>query len=219
MFADGPGPRRPNDRGVSPLWIIGVVLVVIAVWNEFEQHKARKLRPAVSAEPTRLRIIDEEPIGEAPRAPVVPQGRPTYRPAPAAAPAAAAPTAPPPRVQTLYLCKSYGGSMFWSKTICHQLRATIDRIAKVPGALPFDEQVAIARGEAQAAAALAQPPPLPGVVRDRPARQSKTLECRVLDEQIQRIDAAARQPQPGYAQDSLKDQRMRARSRQAQLRC
>lgn len=44
-------------------------------------------------------------------------------------------------------------------------------------------------------------------------------ECSYLSSQIAAIDAAARQPLPGYEQDRLKDQRRRARDRQFALRC
>lgn len=44
-------------------------------------------------------------------------------------------------------------------------------------------------------------------------------ECPQLNALIASIDAAARQPLPGYEQDRLKDQRMHARSRQSALHC
>ncbi|MEZ2296261.1 DUF4124 domain-containing protein [Variovorax sp. RCC_210] len=48
---------------------------------------------------------------------------------------------------------------------------------------------------------------------------ASTSECASLNALIASIDAAARQPQPAFEQDRLKDQRKRARDRQFALRC
>lgn len=48
---------------------------------------------------------------------------------------------------------------------------------------------------------------------------ASTSECAYLNALIASIDAAARQPQPAFEQDRLKDQRRRARDRQFALRC
>ena len=48
---------------------------------------------------------------------------------------------------------------------------------------------------------------------------SSSTECAQLNALIASIDAAARQPQPAFEQDRLKDQRRRARDRQFALRC
>ena len=48
---------------------------------------------------------------------------------------------------------------------------------------------------------------------------SSSTECAQLNALIASIDAAARQPQSGFEQDRLKDQRRRARDRQFALRC
>lgn len=49
---------------------------------------------------------------------------------------------------TIYRCKSYQGSVFWSAAHCSRHRALIERIAKVPSTLPFEQQVALARADA-----------------------------------------------------------------------
>jgi hypothetical protein len=198
-----------------------VALVIVVSWYQFERYQAKKLRQAAATEPTRRLILGDRPMSESierveqTQSGVLARGTESNVPAVRQLPH---PVAAPPRVETLYLCKSYGGGMFWSKTICHQLRATIDRIATVPGALPFEQQVAIAQGEAQAAAALARPPAIPAPAL-RSTQAPTSAECGLLENLVREIDAAARQPQPAYRQDSLKDQRLRARSRQAQLRC
>lgn len=48
---------------------------------------------------------------------------------------------------------------------------------------------------------------------------SSSTECAQLNVLIASIDAAARQPQSGFEQDRLKDQRRRARDRQFALHC
>jgi len=48
---------------------------------------------------------------------------------------------------------------------------------------------------------------------------SAGTECADLNARIATIDAAARQPQPGFEQDRLKEQRKRARDRQFVLHC
>lgn len=48
---------------------------------------------------------------------------------------------------------------------------------------------------------------------------STVAGCAQLNALIAAIDAAARQPQPGFEQDRLKDPRRRARDRQFVLRC
>ena len=48
---------------------------------------------------------------------------------------------------------------------------------------------------------------------------ASVMECAQLNALVASIDAMARQPQPGFEQDRLRDQRKRARDRQFALRC
>ena len=48
---------------------------------------------------------------------------------------------------------------------------------------------------------------------------SAGTECADLNALIATIDAAARQPQPGFEQDRLRDERKRARDQQFALHC
>jgi hypothetical protein len=51
---------------------------------------------------------------------------------------------------TIYRCRRYDGSVFWSDLHCGRHRgALIERIAKVPADLPFDQQVRLAREQAR----------------------------------------------------------------------
>ena len=63
---------------------------------------------------------------------------------------APAPTTPRDAIVTIYLCEAYNGGTFWSSANCHQHRALIDSMVSVPSSLPFDQQVALAEGEASA---------------------------------------------------------------------
>ena len=51
---------------------------------------------------------------------------------------------------TIYQCKSYGGSIFWSQAHCQQHKALIERMASVPDGMPFQQQVDLASREANA---------------------------------------------------------------------
>ena len=55
---------------------------------------------------------------------------------------------------TVYLCKSYGGGLFWSNTHCRQHNALIDRMESVPSGLPFNQQVEIATSQSDVARSL-----------------------------------------------------------------
>ena len=48
---------------------------------------------------------------------------------------------------------------------------------------------------------------------------SKSAECGALEQEIQALDSAARQPLSGYEQDRLRAAKTRARSRQFEIRC
>ncbi|MDO8720294.1 MAG: hypothetical protein Q7K20_15090 [Polaromonas sp.] len=52
---------------------------------------------------------------------------------------------------TIYHCKGYDGGTFWADTTCSKHKALIDRIANVPSGMSWDQQVAIAEGQRQAA--------------------------------------------------------------------
>lgn len=117
---------------------------------------------------------------------------------------------------TLYLCKAYGGGMFWSTAPCSTQQATIERMVSVPDDMPFEQQVQLGNQAAAEGARLTAPPP---PAAQGAARQEGSDECKLLDERIQRLDALARQPQSGATQDWIAERRRAARSRQFQLRC
>lgn len=213
MHADGPRPKPFKDSSFNPLWIVGLGLVALSLWQLYERSKGRPTPPEPRPAATQ-RVTpppDVAPLRSQP--PLTQPLRPAYRePEPP-------PREGPPERTTIYLCKSYGGGMFWSTALCSVQRATIDRIAIVPGGLPFEQQVTIAEGERTEAAKLYAPPPAPTVTRRNHQTVDKSAECQALEESIRQLDARARQPQTGYTQDWIRNERMKARSRQAALRC
>jgi hypothetical protein len=77
-----------------------------------------------------------------------PPGQPARGSARPLAPQAGAPPAAETGAQatpgTIYRCKSYSGSLFWSEAHCSQHRSLVDRIASVPPGLPFQQRVDLA---------------------------------------------------------------------------
>jgi hypothetical protein len=121
---------------------------------------------------------------------------------------------------SVYLCKSYSGSTFWSKAHCREHNALIDWIVSVPDSLPWEQQVQLAEQDRarRAAAATAQQNAVIQQRQDNGAA-SRQAECASLDAQIARYDAMARQPQSGQMQDWTTEQKRKARNRQFALKC
>lgn len=213
MYADGPRPKPFKDSAFNPLWIVGLGLVALSLWLLYERSKGHPTAPKPRPAATRRVAPPPDVAPSLSQLPLTQPLRPAYRePQPVL-------REPLPERTTIYLCKSYGGGMFWSTALCSNQRATIDRIANVPGGLPFEQQVAIAEGERTEAAKLYAPPPAPTVTRGNHQIVDKSAECQALEESIRQLDAMARQPQTGYTQDWIRNERMKARSRQAALRC
>jgi hypothetical protein len=126
---------------------------------------------------------------------------------------------------TLYLCKSYGGGLFWSGGHCRDRQALIERIASVPDGLPFQQQVELAeQGRAEAQRLTAPPPPNFGTTTTTtqiitPGQRPASVECPALAQEILQYEQMARQPQSGQMQDWLTSRKRAARDRQFQLRC
>lgn len=218
MFTDELSPFRPNPESRTGLLVSVSVLVgalggyAFSEWRHAPALSAIRTapvsRPALSAAPSP--VLTELQGGDA-------------RPRLVAAPAPPSPVerrVPTPERSTLYLCKAYSGGSFWSSTSCQAQRATIDRIATVPGHLPFEQQVAIANGEAQEAAALYAATGV-GVTAGNTGGNSSphAAECAAFDEALRNHDAAARMPQSGQVQDGLRQQRMRLLSFRAARGC
>lgn len=223
MFTDEPSPFKPRAQSAGPL--AAFVLVIFAglgaytyvsrvtAHNEAAADLSRKLSkpaagPANLSDPpstigqrqTNARVITR-PEAIASRA------EPSHRDSSSRT--------------TIYFCKAYTGGTFWSDTTCSAQRATIDRMTTVSAALPFDRQVAIARGEAQEAALLYEPLQPVGAAATpftAPARD-RTAVCDVYDQHVRDLDAEARRPLPAFRQDQIRADRMNAMSARWRERC
>lgn len=122
---------------------------------------------------------------------------------------------------TIYLCKSYAGGTFWSDMACGLQRATVDRMTSVPASLSFQQQVAIARGEAQEAARLYEPPqPVSAAATEfAAAPRGRPSICDVYDRQVRDLDAEARHPLPAFRQDQIRVDRMNVVTARVRDRC
>ena len=207
---------RPLFGSPPPSYGIGVIIVVafVAVAGSYlladrfngrtVKEKAAPRQPATPAT-TRSEVVAPQPN-------VPPRGQTDpVQPAPA-------PVSP---TTTVYLCKAYAGGTFWSDTICHTQRATIDRVATVPSHLPFDQQVAIAQQQANEAAPLyaVVPNGAPARIGPTNAPIAASYECEALRRQIVELDQSARSPQSGQMQDWIRERRMTVQARMNMLRC
>lgn len=117
---------------------------------------------------------------------------------------------------TVYLCRAYNDSTFWSQAHCGQHHALIERIVSVPAGLPFEQQVHLGEQQRRAAVPTVYNPP---VQVSGQTADSTSLECKALDAEVDRFDVQARQPQSGQMQDWIRGRRQAARDRQFALHC
>lgn len=210
MHADNPWPR-PDEREMNPLWIAACILAVLFVGYQIAVRYLPSRKPPAADRPPATAA--PSPLAPAPRS-LPPATRDGVQEATPPA------TEPAPPTREIYLCKGYGGGMFWSSAICSTQRATIDRIVTVPTSLSWDQQVQFAEGRRQEAQALYEVPQhSPAAIGSVSPGSARPTECHALEMRIQQLDAMARQPQSGATQDWIRGERQVTRSRQAALRC
>jgi hypothetical protein len=207
MFTDEPPAFRPEPESMWP-WVAAIVLAVafglyfytdqVAKHNLAATRAANFRKPQPVANPTAPPIFENEVVS-----PTVVE-RPVVR----------ALTA------TIYLCKGYSGGTFWSNAVCSSQRATIDRMTTVPADLSFDQQVAIASGQAQEAAQFysAQSTGGPSGI-GASSGPTHSMECASLIELTKDLDASALRPQDAVIQDRIRRQRMDVMSERAARHC
>lgn len=142
MWADDQEPFGPPKRSWSPWWT--AVAVLLGVWvgfllaggsvasllgNHLWQGKTTSHQASARSQDERSRSAVRV------AAPIAPP-RETAAPAQPSVPSAHPAADRPLTTRQLFLCKDYAGGMFWSSAACSTQRATIDRIATVPGQLP-----------------------------------------------------------------------------------
>ncbi|AOW11523.1 hypothetical protein LPB72_22535 [Hydrogenophaga crassostreae] len=121
---------------------------------------------------------------------------------------------------TIYRCKGFSGTVFWSSTHCNQKDALIDRVVTVPRGLSLQQQIRVAeRSVPRTAPPVAAPSTRRAAQPAASAVSRREVECTTLDESIRQIDARARQPISAPEQDRLRERRRAARDRQFALRC
>lgn len=223
MFTDEPSPFRPRSDSGWP-----VPALVLAVFASFALYTYVSRVPAHSEAPKIRSHTVPSPAAE----PVVPTNQldaNTQRrvtPPVTPSPGLMAPRAAPSDVTldartTIYLCRGYTGGTFWSDRTCGTQRATIDRMMTVPASIPFDQQVAIARGDAREAARLYESPQPVSAAAIEPAQptQNRPSICAIYDQQVRDLDAEARRPLPAFRQDQIRADRMNVMSARARERC
>lgn len=227
MYTEDPWPR-PRNREINPLWIAVAILAALFIGYQLAKPRAPlkteaapqamppeppapvvlpTVTPSVAEMRARERAVEEQ-LREAARRAAQARDTGQYS------------TSAPPAYREIYLCKGYGGGMFWSSAICSTQRATIDRIVTVPANMPWDQQVQLAEGRRQEVQQLyAQPRSVPLDAGNASPGSARPAECQALEMRIQQLDSMARQPQSGYTQDWIRNERQQTRSRQAALRC
>lgn len=113
----------------------------------------------------------------------------------------------------IYLCKDFQDRLTWESVPCSANGRFMDRIARVPAHVSWDEQVAIARQQRDKANAIAAEQVVPVPTRSNSAEPSA---CRFLEERIKALDAECRVNACGM--DQLDRVRF-ARDQQFRIRC
>jgi hypothetical protein len=121
--------------------------------------------------------------------------------------------------ETIYLCTAYSGGMFWSSSPCGPQKAVLDRTVSVPDGLSWDDKVKMGEDVWAQARKLTAPPVQAAPPQQQSAQVNRQAECASLAATISNLDSQARQPQSGYMQDWIRQQRRTASDRRYQLQC
>ena len=228
MFTDEPSPFGPSAQSN---WAVATLVVsvfaLLGLYTYFSRFAdPRDARTEVPGTSTRqiVNSIPEANLERSPSGSTVAQKELTIPTAPnpeAAAPPVTSHALSAPTRTTIYLCKAYSGGSFWSDKTCGTQRATIDRMTSVPASLPFEQQVAIARGEAQEAAKLYEQPhsTRAAAIESAPRDFRRSSICDLYDQQVRDLDAEARRPLHAIRQDQIRTDRMNVMSARARERC
>lgn len=123
-----------------------------------------------------------------------------------------------PSSREIYLCKDVHGNLTWESVSCSVNGRFIDRIARVPTNVSWDEQVAIARQQRDRAHAIATEQVVPVATRSTGSK-SNAGECQALEERVNWLDSLGRIGGGGYTMDWIRDERRKARDRQFRIGC
>ena len=118
----------------------------------------------------------------------------------------------------IYLCKDHYERLTWESVACSANGRFMDRIARVPAHLSWEEQVAVARQQRDRAHAIANEQ-IVSVAPRATGGKANTSECQSLDERVNWLDSLGRIGGGGYAMDWIREQRRLARDRQFRIGC
>lgn len=127
----------------------------------------------------------------------------------------------PPSMQTVYLCRSKsGGGMFWTSEHCHQANAWVERTESVPKNMSWEGQLAMAKAQRDAAAAMFKPPQQTYAQQNtqQPVASNKQT-CAALDQRVKDLDSMGRAGSRYYDLNWVRSERKIARDEQFRLRC
>lgn len=117
----------------------------------------------------------------------------------------------------VYLCKDFQDRLTWESVPCSANGRFMDRIARVPAHVSWEEQVAIARQQRDKAHAIAAEQVVPVASR---SASSTPSECQMLEQQIRVLDAECRVNACGMKKlDDVRAARKEARDRQFRISC
>jgi hypothetical protein len=119
---------------------------------------------------------------------------------------------------SIYLCKTYGGALFWSQDHCNVHRALIDRIVSVPDSLPFDQQVQLAQQQRHPGAGVPGNQSSNAAVQPAPAA-NQNADCKSLEARDRQLSGMARQPQSTTSRDAIRREQDRVSEQRASVRC
>ena len=121
-------------------------------------------------------------------------------------------------MREIYLCKDIYDRLTWESVPCSANGRYMDRIARVPANVPWDEQVAIARQQRDKAHAIAAEQLVPVASRSAGVK-ANAGECQALDERVNWLDSLGRIGGGGYTMDWIREERRKARDRQFRIGC
>ncbi len=120
---------------------------------------------------------------------------------------------------TIYECRAYNGSSFYSSNRCSQHNALGVLNHSVPDGLPFDQQVAVVRAVKAKEQARIREYEARWIAPSSSGEHNKALRCERLDQAIAAKDAALRQPHSAQRGDQLTAKRRWLMDQRYALRC
>lgn len=117
------------------------------------------------------------------------------------------------QTKEIFLCRAAPGRLYWNHEHCSARGWTVERIARVPLAASWEDQVEMARSQKRNAESLASAPYSSGSSSsEAPSNRSA---CQQLDERIKWLDGLARVDSRPW----ITEERRLSRDKQFRLRC